>query len=275
MRRQTLLLLSAWLAGTVTTNAQDTPLQILQRFIGAPATRIHAAPPVTPPLPRLRPASDHPAGAIASATDRPPLPSPRPVAPTAGPSPSPAPVLSASTCLRALAYLGVRATPVPEIAEGECTVVEPVAVAALGGGEVLLSPQAVVACDLATTLATWLRDLVQPIAEDVLGDPVTGVHVAAGYVCRSRNNLADGEISEHAFGKAIDISAISVGGRWIEVGAPADADDAAFLSEVRRSACGPFTTVLGPGSDAYHTDHFHFDLAVRNTAGPSRGLYCR
>ena len=47
----------------------------------------------------------------------------------------------------------------------------------------------------------------------------------------------------------------------------------AFLKEVRKAACGPFTTVLGPGSDPYHSDHFHLDLAQRGKTG--RGLYCR
>ena len=32
---------------------------------------------------------------------------------------------------------------------------------------------------------------------------------------------------------------------------------------MRTAACGWFTTVLGPGSDGYHEDHIHVDLAVR------------
>ena len=46
----------------------------------------------------------------------------------------------------------------------------------------------------------------------------------------------------------------------------------AFLRDVRKAGCGPFTTVLGPGSDSYHSDHFHFDLAQRGKSG--RSLYC-
>jgi hypothetical protein len=30
---------------------------------------------------------------------------------------------------------------------------------------------------------------------------------------------------------------------------------------MRRAACGWFTTVLGPGADAAHAEHFHFDIA--------------
>ena len=33
--------------------------------------------------------------------------------------------------------------------------------------------------------------------------------------------------------------------------------------EVRLRACRMFTTVLGPGSDPYHGDHFHVDVLQR------------
>jgi len=32
---------------------------------------------------------------------------------------------------------------------------------------------------------------------------------------------------------------------------------------VRKSVCAHFTTVLGPGSDGYHENHIHVDLAER------------
>ena len=79
-------------------------------------------------------------------------------------------------------------------------------------------------------------------------------------------------MSEHAYGNAIDISAFEVNGDWLEVGGHNGAAGNAFLAAVRKSACGPFTTVLGPGSDSYHATHFHLDLAVRGKSGHS--LYC-
>jgi hypothetical protein len=38
---------------------------------------------------------------------------------------------------------------------------------------------------------------------------------------------------------------------------------AEFLKQVRKEACASFTTVLGPGSDPYHGDHFHVDALQR------------
>jgi hypothetical protein len=36
-----------------------------------------------------------------------------------------------------------------------------------------------------------------------------------------------------------------------------------YRERMRRSICGRFTTVLGPGSDGYHENHIHMDLAER------------
>jgi hypothetical protein len=43
-------------------------------------------------------------------------------------------------------------------------------------------------------------------------------------------------------------------GRWPR------AERGNFLRSVRKDSCAYFNTVLGPGSDRYHKDHFHVDL---------------
>jgi hypothetical protein len=43
-----------------------------------------------------------------------------------------------------------------------------------------------------------------------------------------------------------------------------------ILREAHSSACGTFGTVLGPNSDRFHRDHFHFDVASYRS-----GAYCR
>jgi Extensin-like protein C-terminus len=47
-------------------------------------------------------------------------------------------------------------------------------------------------------------------------------------------------------------------------GAPEEQE---FLREVFVGACNYFTTVLGPGADAFHYDHFHLDLARHDARG--------
>jgi hypothetical protein len=230
----------------------------------------------TAPIPRPRPEN-----AIAYAADEPVAPGSKsaaaigslvePLPPLVKPPPA-----AQSTCGSALAKLGVEAKPITPIHEGACGVSEPVAVAALGGGAIDLTTKAIVGCQLAEAFANWLEDDVQPAARELLGGEVVGMRVAASYVCRTRNGVAGAKLSEHARGNAIDISAFDVAGRgWFEVGGIHGLAEVRFLRRIRKSACGPFKTVLGPGSDASHSNHFHFDLAQRNSRGPSRGLYCR
>jgi len=177
------------------------------------------------------------------------------------------------SCSRALTSLGVTAVSVDPIRSGSCGIAAPVEVAALGGGAVKLTTKAMVNCDVASTLAAFMRDTVDPLARRKLGGSVTDIRIAATYACRPRNNVKGAKLSEHAKGNAIDISAFKVKDEWIVVGGKNGLAANAFLKEVRKAACGPFTTVLGPGSDAYHSDHFHLDLAQRGKSG--RGLYCR
>ena len=109
-------------------------------------------------------------------------------------------------------------------------------------------------------------------------EPSTGTIMLNGTIddFQTGNGVSGAKLSEHARGNAIDISAFKIEGRgWIEVGGIHFGAEQRFLKAIRASACGPFTTVLGPGSDAYHSDHFHLDLAERNKRGKSRGLYCK
>lgn len=177
------------------------------------------------------------------------------------------------SCTKTLTSLGVTAVSADPIRAGSCGIAAPVEVAALGGGAIQFTTKAVVNCDIASTLAAFMRDTVDPLARQKLGAGVTDVRIAATYACRPRNNVKGAKLSEHAKGNAVDISAFMVKGEWIVVGGKNGLAQNAFLKEVRKAACGPFTTVLGPGSDPYHSDHFHFDLAKRGQSG--RGLYCR
>ena len=68
------------------------------------------------------------------------------------------------SCSKSLSTLGVTAVSVDPIRSGGCGIPAPVEVAALGGGAVKLSMKAVVNCDVASTLAAFMRDVVDPPA---------------------------------------------------------------------------------------------------------------
>lgn len=151
----------------------------------------------------------------------------------------------------------------------ECGVEDAVKVRSISG--VTLSQQALMDCQTARTIKAWMKQGMTP-AISGYGGGVAQLHVAAHYSCRPRNNQAGGKISEHGKGHAIDIAGFELrDGRTISV-----LDDwgggkkGRMLSQMHSSACGPFGTVLGPESDRFHRDHFHFDTASRNS-----GSYCR
>lgn len=139
---------------------------------------------------------------------------------------------------------------------------------------VQLSQPATLNCSVTQPLHDWMNGTVQPAAEQAFGSQVTGMTVASSYSCRARNNKRGAKMSEHGFGNAIDISSFTLAdGRRITVkqGWRGEGDEREFLRQIRQDACGEFMTVLGPGSDRYHGDHFHLDLASRR----SGQAYCK
>lgn len=164
------------------------------------------------------------------------------------------------------AILGVSLPPIED--EGGCGIARPVQVRSVAG--VALTPEPTLTCGTARALAVWVAREAKP-AVALRGARLEGLEIAASYVCRNINRATEGELSEHARGRAIDISALRLAdGRSIRV---LDGWDAGplpgLLPWVHAGACGRFTTTLGPGSDGFHEDHLHFDTAPRGS------LYCR
>ena len=176
-----------------------------------------------------------------------------------------------------LARLGVEMSPLAPISDGDCGIDEPVVVTGLEDGRLDFTAKAIIRADFAEALAGFVDKTMQPAAIRNFGNRITALRIAASYACRTRNYVKNARLSEHAAGNAIDLSAFKVNGRWVEVKTEWGGIGPAgvFLKEIRGAACGPFTTVLGPGSDSFHSDHLHFDRAKRRTAGPSRGLFCQ
>ena len=151
---------------------------------------------------------------------------------------------------------------------GVCGLERPLRVSGLLGGNVGVSPAATIGCPLTAALDRWVAASVQPAARRYFGSRVVEIKQIAAYGCRGRNGNNYGNISEHAFGNALDMSAFRLAnGQDIVVarswwgGTPRERG---FLQEVFAGACSEFYTVLGPGSDRYHYNHIHVDLLVSN-----------
>jgi hypothetical protein len=117
-------------------------------------------------------------------------------------------------------------------------------------------------CPMAEQLALWLRDQAAPRVAKA-GPALVSVETADDFECRGRNRQINGKISEHGKANAIDVRGFTLAnGSFIaltDINAAKDLRD-----DLRESACGRFTTVLGPGSDGYHEEHIHLDLLQRH-----------
>jgi hypothetical protein len=155
--------------------------------------------------------------------------------------------------------------PLPSLAgPGDCganDVVRLEAIIQSDKSRVTLSPPATMRCTMAEALAHWVRDdLTATTAQ--LGSAPRALDNYASYDCRGRNRVAGARISQHGLANAIDVRGVQLAnGRFASF---TDRKlDREFRETVRKTICGRFTTVLGPGSDGHHEDHIHMDLAER------------
>ncbi|HWM32563.1 MAG TPA: extensin family protein [Methyloceanibacter sp.] len=174
---------------------------------------------------------------------------------------------AASGVVRASAYV----VPMRSIdGPGVCGLTRPLKVAALGGSTGL-KPPATIGCPMTAALDRWVKNTVQPAAYRYYGQPVVEIRQISSFSCRGRNGNNRAHISEHSFGNAIDIAGfrlangqeISVVRGWWRGGQR----ERGFLAEVYNGACAQFYTVLGPGGDRHHYNHFHLDLLTKNVNG--------
>ncbi|QGY00531.1 extensin family protein [Methylobacterium mesophilicum SR1.6/6] len=241
----------------------------------APETALPAPPArpaeLTPPTTVSPKESGKPAVEAGTEAGKPEMPSPPPTPPGRPPELSGEAALALkvsppddTACRTRLKRLGVEFEPLPPIAEGQCTAPLPLKVTKFADG-VTLPQGATLTCRSAEALARWVTE-VQVEAERTLKHPLATLELGGSYVCRGQNHDFDAKLSEHAFANAADVMGFSFAGRpSIPVKAmPEGSEEARFLVAVRGKACEFFRTVLGPGTNAAHSNHFHLDERERN-----------
>lgn len=127
--------------------------------------------------------------------------------------------------------------------------------------KVPVKPAAILRCRMASAIADWVRTDMVPIAAR-LGSQVSDLDNFDSFECRGRNRVVGAQLSEHGRANALDVRAVRLAnGKSIFF---TDRTVARELREaVLHSVCARFATVLGPGSDWYHEDHIHLDVAER------------
>jgi hypothetical protein len=151
------------------------------------------------------------------------------------------------------------------IAEGICGERSPLSVTAVrvNGHEIGLSSPVTTNCEMAGALADWVGE-VDAYASAAMDSSIATLTTGTSMMCRNRYSAADGFVSEHGFANAVDVvgftledgQTIAVEADWLPAASPAGK----LLRQAHGSACGRFTTVLGPEANEDHKDHFHLDL---------------
>ena len=193
-------------------------------------------------------------------------PSPESKAPVAVPGPADEQgSFDEEACRTRLSGQGVRFELLPALSDPRgCGAPEPLRIYSLA--DVSLATPITLRCRMAEALAKWMAEVVIPTAEQQLRIKPTTLLVGTSYACRPRNNRAGAKLSEHAFANGIDLSGFKFDGRGsVSIAERPDPEtpDSRFLAEIRAKACAYFSTVLGPGSDEAHGDHFHLDVQIR------------
>lgn len=168
--------------------------------------------------------------------------------------------IPAELCLGALSDRGVSFEPLASVGDGgACTIETPVTITAMTAA---LNQPATLGCPLAVRFDEFEQEILQPLAIRYFGQPVKRIHHYGAYACRNQRGGNSDRLSQHALGRAIDLSAFElIDGRMIRV-----SEDwhgvgrrSRFLRNVAREACDLFHVVLTPSHDRAHQDHLHFD----------------
>ncbi len=170
-------------------------------------------------------------------------------------------------CLVSLKNSGAEFESLTSVGDGRCHVDVPVRLHSVTttSGKIVLPESPIVSCRFARQFALWLSDTGAALVSTHLDMKLAKVSTGPGYECRGRNGDASGKLSEHAFGNAVDITTITTAdGRKIQISDAGNSASPSFqvLRGLRTTACGYFSTVLGPGSNEAHASHFHFDIGM-------------
>ena len=197
-----------------------------------------------------------------------PLPRPRPFSGVTGtPTPPPKPEALPSACrLRLTSELAIAPSLPPIEGPGECGAPDLVRLEAVVLDDltrVTITPPATLRCTMAEAIVEFVRADAAPLTRE-LGGVLRALQNFDSYDCRGRNRVAGARTSEHGKGNALDVRGFTLtSGRSIELTDPHVPRD--FREKLRKNICARFTTVLGPGSDGYHENHIHMDLAERRS----------
>lgn len=125
-------------------------------------------------------------------------------------------------------------------------------------GDVDLSAKPSMLCSFGLKLTEWIRDVAAPLTLAYTGQKLAGIETGPGFACTARYDRPNAIPSEHAKGNAIDVlSFVLADKRRVTI-----KELSPLIGALRMTACGYFTTVLGPGANPQHETHLHLDMLM-------------
>ena len=261
--------LSLVLAERAEARKYPAPFDIFNLGTPRPRAAVHAAKKIPLPKPRPDEAPKASSDEARPEADGKPSPDnkPSPDKPTADKpaEAAPPPEKQVSACRLALTEEIAIAPSIPDIrGPGACggeDLVRLEAIVLPDKRKVAVKPAAILRCTMASAIADWVRKDMVPLATS-LGSTISDLDNFDSFECRGRNRVVGAMLSEHGKANALDVRAIKLAN-----GQSIGFTDRTMSRDVRErvlhSVCARFSTVLGPGSDWYHEDHIHLDLAQR------------
>jgi hypothetical protein len=102
----------------------------------------------------------------------------------------------------------IAAVAIPEapIKQGACGTPAPIQLISIGRKpEVSISPPAIVTCEMAEALNTWLENDLQPLARKSFNTEIIKIETMSSYSCRNAYGRKGSKLSEHGLANALDI----------------------------------------------------------------------
>ena len=89
---------------------------------------------------------------------------------------------------------------------GQCGAAAPVELVSIGTSpQVVLSPPAVLTCEMVAAMHKWVTKDLQPLAKRFHGKPLIRIDTMSSYSCRAAYGRKGGRLSEHGRANALDI----------------------------------------------------------------------
>jgi len=189
-------------------------------------------------------------------------------APVLRPTPPPPPMDAAAACLNTLNQRHILYDKVQDWTTPEgCGIANAVRIKQ---SSIAWNRPSLVTCAMENTIWDYETQVVQPAAQRHFGHKVRKLWHAGTYNCRGERGGRPERLSQHSFGKAIDITGfelddgtvVSVAHDWRDKGEKSE-----FLHEVAKGACGLFSVVMTPNRNAEHHDHLHLDIGPYKLCG--------